>query len=141
MNQLPPCANSRSVNRCYLGWRAAERPSLVLTIYLVSFLPTGWQQQHYKRECYSRFLVLGRKCATPDIVRPNLIWCLLLSVLLCLSAGQIHLHVHRRDQTGAQARQHCCQGQCCVQAHLRKIPHPAHTPLRLSLLLYTLAHI
>lgn len=40
--------------------------------------------------------------------------------LLCLSTGQIHLHMHRWDQAGTQTGQHCCQSQCSVQAHLRK---------------------
>lgn len=38
-----------------------------------------------------------------------------------MPSGQVHLHMHRRDQAGAQAGQHRCQSQCSVQAHLRKM--------------------
>lgn len=38
-----------------------------------------------------------------------------------MPSGQVHLHMHRRDQAGAQAGQHRRQSQCSVQAHLRKM--------------------
>lgn len=38
-----------------------------------------------------------------------------------MPSGQVHLHMHRWDQAGAQAGQHRRQSQCSVQAHLRKV--------------------
>ncbi len=38
----------------------------------------------------------------------------------CLSSGEVHRRMHRRDQAGTEAGESVCQGQCCQQIDIRK---------------------